>query len=98
MKLPIVIRAAAQAEWDEAIDWYESKSLDLSLDFEAKIQDALDRIAANPKRYAIVERDVREADVVRFSYAIYYRIKSDHIAVISIFHTSRDPAIWHSRV
>ena len=98
MNLPIVIRAAAQAEWDEAIDWYESKSLDLSIDFETKIREALDRIVANPKRYPIVERDVREADVVRFSYAIFYRIKADHIVVISIFHTSRDPAIWQSRV
>ena len=32
--------------------------------------------------------DVREALVLRFPYCVYYRVKTDRVVVMAVFHTS----------
>jgi len=65
--------------------------------FGAEVQAVLDTIAGRPDRYPVVVRDVREAPVARFPYCVYYRVRPGRVVVISVFHTSRDPAVWQSR-
>jgi plasmid stabilization system protein ParE len=96
--LPIVLRAEAEAEFDEAFDWYESKRAGLGADFAAEVQRAFDRIAANPLIHGVALADIRKAVVRRFPYCVYYRPHSDRVEVIAVFHTSRDPSIWQGRV
>ena len=55
-------------------------------------------IAGHPKRYPIILRDIREAPVRRFPYCVYYRVRQARLIVLSVFHTSRDPTEWQSRV
>jgi hypothetical protein len=64
--LPITIRHAAQAEYDEAVDWYEQRRPGLGADFARRVKDQLDRIAATPLMHGIVHRDVRKAVVNKF--------------------------------
>ena len=97
MTLPIVFRPAAQAEFDDAAVWYENNQPGLGDDFVAEIQQVLDVIANQPERYPIADGDVREAPISRFPYCIYYRVKSDRIVVVTVFHMSRDPSILHGR-
>lgn len=97
MSLPIIFRPVARREYLRAIDWYEDEQPGLGIDFEAKVQAVLAEIAAQPDRYAVVERDIREAPVVRFPYCVYYRVRRDHVEVLSVFHQSRDPSEWQSR-
>jgi plasmid stabilization system protein ParE len=66
MSLPLVFRSAAQAELDEAADWYESQRPGLGAEFVAEVQEVLDTIAAQPKRFPVASGDVREAAVSRF--------------------------------
>jgi plasmid stabilization system protein ParE len=97
MSLPIVFRAAAQAEFDEAAGWYEAQKAGLGTDFVAEVQRVLDTISNQPERHAIVSGDIREGLVSRFPYCVYYRVKPDRVVVIAVFHSSRDPAIWQGR-
>ena len=97
MSLPVVFRAAAQAEFDAAAAWYEEQRPGLGGDFVAAVQQVLDTIADHPERYAVASGDVREALVSRFPYCVYYRIRSDRVVVIAVFHTSRDPSVWQGR-
>ncbi len=60
---------------------------------EAQKQE-LDRRLAEDDVY----KDARCALLRRFPYAIYYRVKRDRIVVIAVFHSSRDPREWQSRV
>lgn len=39
-----------------------------------------------------------EARVPRFPYCIYFGTEAARIVVYSVFHTSRDPDIWKSRI
>jgi plasmid stabilization system protein ParE len=96
MSLPLVFRGAAQDEYDEAAVWYDGQA-GLGAAFEAEVQAVLDVIAGQPDRYPIVAGDVREAPVARFPYCVYYRVRTGRIVIISVFHTSRDPAVWQSR-
>ncbi len=98
MSLPVILQPAAQDEYDEAYDWYDSRQPGLGDDFADQVQDVFNRISANPRIHAVVLKNVRKAVVRVFPYCIYYRELSDRVEVLSVFHTSRDPRVWQSRV
>jgi plasmid stabilization system protein ParE len=97
MSLSIVFRLEAQAEFDEAIDWYEQQA-ELGLEFLDCVADSLTRIAATPESCEIVYEDVRRAVVQRFPYSVFYQVEQQQIVVLAIFHSKRDPKIWQVRV
>ncbi len=97
MNLPIVFRRQARYEFDDAADWYDERRPGLGARFVAEVQAVLNRIIANPQRYAMVFADVREGLLHTFPYAVYYRVEESRIVVLAIFHASRDPEIWQSR-
>jgi plasmid stabilization system protein ParE len=97
MSLPVRLQMAAQAEYDEAVDWYESRQAGLGLRFLGALQKTMQTIGEQPDRYPEVEPRVREALVSGWPYCVYYQIHDDHVMVIAVFHSSRDPAIWQWR-
>lgn len=98
-KLPVAVKSSARAEFDEAIDFFDSRWPGAGKKFALTVQSVFDRIAANPEMHAIVQDDVRKALVPGHRYyVIYYRVKSTRIEVLSIFHTSQDPKIWQDRI
>ena len=98
MSLPILFRPEARAEFDEAYDWHEEQRSGWGEVFADQVQHVLDRIAAMPRMHAAVLGNVRKAVVARFPYCVYYREEAACVRILSVFHTSRDPQIWQSRV
>jgi toxin ParE1/3/4 len=98
MSLQVRFLPEAQSEFDAAIDWYRDRGADLAKDFVTRIQTVVKQIAATPKMHATVYGEVRKAVVSRFPYIVLYREDAGELIVISVFHTSRDPADWQSRV
>lgn len=98
MTLPVVLRDEASAEFDDGFDWYDAKEIGLGPAFASEVKIVFDRIAANPLMHGIVRADIRKAIVKRSPYSVFYRPHADRIEVIAVFHSSRDPADWHSRV
>ncbi len=98
MSLPIILRAEAEAEFDEAFDFYDGRQVGLGTEFVAEVQKAFDRLAANPRMHQEVFADIRKAVVRRFPYCVFYRPHADRVEVIAVFHTSRDPSVWQGRV
>jgi plasmid stabilization system protein ParE len=98
MSLPFRLLPEARAEFDAAADRYELQQAGLGVDFVARVREVLRRIAANPQLHAPICRDVRKAVVKRFPYIVLYREEAGEVIVVSVFHTSRDPAVWQSRV
>lgn len=97
MSWAIRLRRVAQAEYDDAADWYESHRRGLGLRFVAAVRQVLDALAAQPDRYPEIGPGVREAAVSGWPYCVYYQVPSDHVMVLAVFHTSRDPSVWQSR-
>jgi plasmid stabilization system protein ParE len=98
MSLPVRLLPEAKDEFDAAADWYQQQRAGLGVDFVARVREVLQRIAANPRIHGTVYQDVRKAVVRRFSYVVLYREDPGEVVVIAVFHTSRDPSIWQSRI
>ena len=98
MTLPIVMRRQARAEYDAAVDWYrEQQRPGLDMRFISAVNEVLQLIREMPEVYRVVFRDIRQALVPGFPYCIHYRVRRSSIAVLSVFHTSRNPSAWQSR-
>lgn len=97
MSRPLEFHIAAEDESVEDHNWYERRSPGLGKKFADQIDRTLDLIRSFPESYPIVRRDVRQALVKKFPYAIYIRILPDRIHILAVFNTSRDPAEWQWR-
>jgi plasmid stabilization system protein ParE len=97
MSLPVILTAEAEAELDEAAQWYEQRSAGLGVDLVARVRDTLSQIGDTPELYPEVHNDIRRAAVRRFPYGVFYRRTTDRVEVIAVFHDRRDPSIWQSR-
>lgn len=97
MSLPVVLRAEAEAEFDDAFDAYDGQRPGLGSEFAAEVQRVFDRVAANPPIHPVVFADIRKGVVRRFPYCVFYRPHADRVEIIAVFHTSRDPSVWRSR-
>lgn len=98
MNLPLIITPEAEDDLAEAKAWYDRKRKGLGDEFVLCIEEALDRIRLLPGGAVEVLPSVRRAFVRRFPYAVFYRIDSDQIAVIAVYHSKRDPRGWKNRV
>lgn len=98
MSLPVVLTPEADADYNEAYDWYEAGTPGAGDRFAARVQDVYDVIAANPRLGRRVLQDVRKATVTKFPYVVLYIPEATRITVISVFHTSRDPSVWQDRI
>lgn len=97
MKTPVVLQSTARREFDEAADWYEQRRIGRGEMFSTAVRTALSHISEYPEFYAKVFEDVREAPVSDYPYCVYYRLESDRVVVIAVFHTARDPSVWQGR-
>jgi len=89
---------AAQAELDEAFNWYETQQRDLGRQFLTEFDAAVRRISAYPASYALFEGDVRRCLIKRFPYGILYGVNADTIIIIAVAHLHRKPNYWVTRV
>ena len=93
----LVVRVRAQAEIDDAFEWYRVRSPDAAADFLTAVDRALADIAAAPERYPVVRGRLRRVLVVRFPYAVYFKIFPRSISVVGVIHGNRHPDHWLSR-
>jgi len=97
MTLKVVFRRAAQAEFDAAVLWYEERQPGLGSEFAAEIGRAVERAATYPERFPIKHNGVRCVRARRFPYSVFYRVETDRVVVLAVFHARRDPLIWKTR-
>lgn len=96
--LPLVFLDEARVEFDEAAEWYAEQKTGLGIEFVSRVQEVLDQIASMPRLHPVVYKNVRRAIVKKFPYLLHYEVEVDRLVVISVFHSSRDPSIWKTRV
>jgi plasmid stabilization system protein ParE len=97
MTRAVVLRRAAQREFDEAVLWYEERRVGLGAEFVAEIERAVGLAAENPERFPVMHRDVRCVRTRRFPYSVFFRIEPAGIVVLAVFHARRNPATWQRR-
>ena len=97
MTLPVVVRAAADADIRETFDYLEGIRSGLGEQFSARLRDVFERIESSPLSCGIVWHDVRAVRVRRFQYVVYYVAFADRVEVLGVLHGSRQESTWRSR-
>lgn len=87
----------AQAEFDDAIDYYENCAVGLGYDFSLEVHDAIKRILFYPKAWQILTQDIRRCQVNRFPYGVLYIEEETGIHIVAVMNLHRDPEYWQQR-
>jgi hypothetical protein len=94
------LKVEPEAELDllRAFRTYESVQRGLGRRFIARLQDVIDRITVSPEIHAVTYKNVRQTLVRKFPYTVCYIFEDGVVSIIAIYHTSRDPKSWQSRI
>ena len=87
----------AEAEMIEAAQFYDERVHGLGADFLDAIDEAVERLLANPHRFPIIENDIRRCRVKRFPFCVYFRQTIGAWRILVVKHHSRDPDYWKPR-
>jgi plasmid stabilization system protein ParE len=91
MRGDVLFHPAAEEEFKEAVLWYGNQQEGLDLEFVRCIDDAIQKIKRNSGLYPIEFENYRKKVVRRFPFKIVYEITEDHIYILAVFHSRRNP-------
>lgn len=97
MMREFIIDTEAEDDLARAKRWYDDRRDGLGSDFIEKVDEAFERIQRMPLVPRPLFKDLRRVLVRRFPYGVFYRVASDRIIVVAVYHTSRDPKGWQNR-
>lgn len=96
--MKVVFHPKAEVELNQAVDWYEARTLGLGVEFANEIRAAVQRAQAFPRAWQVLEGDVRRALVNRFPYGLLYTHDAGHLFVVAVMHLRQQPDYWHTRI
>jgi hypothetical protein len=88
----------AEAEFLDAIEYYEGCKPGLGYDFAIEVHSTIENILSYPNAWSILEDDIRRCQIRRFPYGIVYSRDGDVIFVLAVMHLHRAPDCWKTRV
>lgn len=97
MILSLIVTPEAEADLAEAQEWYERKRKGLGREFIRRVNDVIEQVRRVPRAAAILPNGVRRAVVRGFPYCVYYQVDREQLAVLAVYHTSRNPGGWEER-
>jgi plasmid stabilization system protein ParE len=92
------LTSPAQADYFEAIKWYEQHHPELTGEFEAELEALFERIQREPEVFSKSSPTVSKTRMPRFKYGVYFTIERDEIGILAIYHPSRNPAALRRRL
>jgi plasmid stabilization system protein ParE len=94
----VLFHEDADAEYQEAIDWYVVRSPHAAAEFAEELSRAVELIAQALHRWASSPDGTRRFLLRRFPFALVYRDLPSAVQVIAVAHTHRRPAYWKTRL
>ncbi len=93
-----VFHPEADAEFQEAIEYYQKESPELGVRFYRETMATVVRIEAHPKVWPRLRGHVRKCLVPGFPYKLLYTIEPDRLHVVAVMHSKRKPGYWAGRL
>ena len=91
----IEIKRNAEQDTENAIDYYFTISIDLTIRFKDELYATYEKITTNPEFYKYLSKkkgkNYRCIRLKSFPYLVIYKIIGNSIIVISVFNTNRKP-------
>jgi len=88
---------AADAEFRDAINYYNQERPGLGFEFSDEVRDVIARIQNYPLAWTPLSKRARRAQVHRFPYSIIYEVRGDSIIIVAIQHHRRKPMNWRKQ-
>ncbi len=87
----------AEAEFNEAIDYYEEIESGLGYDFALEVYSAINRSVEFPKAWSLFDDEVRRSLVRRFPHGVLYSEDPEGIFILAVMNLHRNPGYWKHR-
>jgi plasmid stabilization system protein ParE len=85
-------------ELQAALSWYREKSAKAAVRFLRGVDEAVERVIADPSSYPAIGTRYRYIRIKKFPFVFAYEIRgSNNIFVVAIAHTSRRKGYWTGR-
>ena len=90
--MTVTLHRSVRAEVDKIMDRYEAVAgPHLADEFYSELYSLIRKASQNPRRFRIIEGDLRRANLKRFPYHFLYRELPDGIRITLVRHHHRDP-------
>lgn len=87
----------AERELREAVEYYEDIELGLGYDLSIEIYSAIQRAAAYPRAWPVLDGEIRRALVRRFPYGVLYSEEEGVLLIVAVMNLHREPGYWKGR-
>ena len=95
---PAQVHPQAEAEADEAFEWYWSRSESSALAFDTELREAFSFLRRSPQMCAPYLRGMRRVMLHRFPYFVVFRELPRKIQIIAVAHAKRRSGYWRGRI
>lgn len=92
-----IVRPLAEADLEQAANWYDEEQAGLGSRFLSDVDRVFARIRERPQQFPAVSGDIRRALLHTFPYAVYFRQTDETIRVLAVLHLRRRPGLWQVR-
>jgi toxin ParE1/3/4 len=96
MSYEVVLRAKAERAIERAADWYHKENPGAAKAFLVAVASSIEKIAANPGLYPVVEGELRRAIVAGFPYSLLFRTGEAEVVITTCVHFRRHPRHWRA--
>ena len=93
----VIFDPDAQAEFLDAVRYYEKRQKGLGRRFQIAVQTAVSLVSENPFLYRILKAPFRRYLLPKYPYSIIYSIEPNCIYIIALVHNKRKPEYWLKR-
>ena len=90
--------AVAQAEIQEASEYYAAISPELGLSFRRELRQLTRLVAKMPMAWPPVGEGLRRCLLTRFPYLVIYAPLPEEVLVLAVGHQHRQPGFWRERL
>lgn len=84
MSLQLVFHPSVRLDIQTAYSWLEQQRFGLGTEFLDEVEQVYAELMTNPARYGFGFDDVREGQLIRFPYTVYYRVLSNSIRILGV--------------
>ena len=91
---PHAFRAEAAAEYAEAKEYYTRINPELGQRFETEMDELIQTICQDPRRYRQYDPPMRRHFSRSFPYAVIYLEETERILIFAVMHMKRQPGYW----
>lgn len=91
------IHETAEAEINEAADFYDLEDPGLGSVFIDEVERGIESISQFPEAAQLLRGRVRKKLLAKFPYSLVYSVRPDEIRLLAVAHQKRRPFYWRSR-